>query len=180
MTDDDIRNLLAKHDTTLDHLMVTQTETNKRLEEITKFLTKQVVFTNKLENMDRDVAETFKRVHDDINNLYKIQNSTDGCNSVRLVTKDIEALTKDIASLASTTISQQKAIKLVTEHQSNYPTPATLRWGFGLLILGALSFGGVFIQNMNTNTVLAEIVKGNTHDTNLLMEEVFIHKKGVK
>jgi len=177
MSEDDIRNLLAKHDTTLDHLMVTQTETNKRLEEITKFLTKQVVFSNKLENMDRDVAETFKRVHDDITNLYKIQNSTDGCNSVRLLTKDIEAITKDLASIVKITSEQQTAIKNVAANQSNYPTPATIRWGVGILILGAVSFSGVFIQNMNTNTVLAEIVKSNSHDTGLLMEKVFIHNK---
>ena len=187
MTDDVMRDLVTKHDTVItnlvssvEHLVSSQTETNKRLEEITKFLTKQVVFSNKLENMDRDVAESFKRVHSRMDEIDDVQKSSRGCSSVRLLTKDLESLTKEVDRLVENMNSNREYVEAVDKQVSEMLSPSLLKWVGGFIILYTVTFGTYVVQSFNTldktNTSIRTLLDRDMKDTSLLMESIYGYK----
>jgi len=179
MTDDIMRDLVAKHDgvitslvASVEHLVTSQTETNKRLEEISRFLAKQVVFGNKLEEMDRNLNESFKRVHCRIDEIDSIQKSDKGCNSVRLLTKDVESITKDTTRLLGN----------VEEHRMNIESidkkvipRVVLMWVVGIGISYSVMFGTYTVQTFNkidkTNATLTTMIKRDVKDISKLMDK---------
>ena len=166
MTDESLRDLVVKHETSISSLLLvserlsedikslvsSQHDTSKRLEEIAKYLAKQAVFSSKIEDMDRNIAEGFqrrddalrdglKRVHLRLNDMDKIQKSEIGCNSVRLLTKDVEQLTKEVDTLVST-------VSNVATAQSKILSPVALRWILGIVFVASMGFGSYVVRSL--------------------------------
>lgn len=179
MTDDIMRDLVAKHDgvitslvASVEHLVTSQTETNKRLEEISKFLAKQVLLSNRLETMDKELAASFNRVHTRMDEMDTIQKSENGCNSVRLLTKDIETITKDVSRLTTAVENNVTSVASITEVQNKYPSTVAIRWGVGILILYSITFGTYVTQSINglyrTDERLITLLDRDIKDTAIL------------
>jgi len=180
MTDDVMKELVTKHDLTIshlvssvEHLVQSQTVTNERLEEISKFLAKQVVFGSRLDDMDRNVSESFKRVHDRIDEIDTIQKSVKGCNSLRLLTKDVETITKDVTRL----VGNNEEHRLRIEQIDNRAIPkVVLMWIIGIAITYTVMFGTYTVQTFNkidkVNTKLMTLIERDVEDVRKLMEKV--------
>jgi len=156
MTDDVMRDLVTKHDTVItslvssvEHLVNSQTETNKRLEEISKFLAKQVVFSTKLENLDKELGDSFKRVHNRVDEIDTLQKSDQGCNSVRLLRKDIEVVQRDNIRLVGNIEDHRRMLEHFTTVEASHISGSTLRWVIGFIILYSVSFGGYVVESFN-------------------------------
>ena len=156
MTDEIMRDLVTKHDavigslvTSVEHLVSSQTETNKRLEEISRLLAKQVIISNKLETLDKELSDSFNRVHRRIDEIDTIQKSENGCSSIRLLTKDTEALTKDTLRLLGVTEDQRLHLEAINKVQAAYPSTTIIKWGVGLLIAYSITFGTYVTQSIN-------------------------------
>lgn len=168
MTDEALKDLVLKHDHTIENLansvealVNSNTETNKRLEEISRYLAKQAVFDTKLADMDKDISESFQRVHKRIDEVDNIQKSNDGCKSVQLLHKDVTALTKTVSQLAGTVGD----IKISNEHTdskvNSLPTPKVIAWVAGFSIAYLVSFGVYVVQQLHESEVIMTTIKND-------------------
>jgi predicted nuclease with TOPRIM domain len=184
MTDDIMRDLVTKHDavitnlvSSVEHLVNSQTETNKRLEEITKFLTKQVVFSSKLESMDKELVDSFKRVHKRIDDLAEIQASSTGCGSVRLLTKDIERISSDIDKLVTVITDHETSRIKLESYVNSFVSPTALKWVGAFIVGYTVTFGTYVVQSFNTitevNSRLSVKLDRDMADVDMLMKRVF-------
>ena len=181
MTDEIMRDLVSKHDATIDslvssveHLVKSQTETNKRLEEISGLLSKQVVISNKLENLDKELVTSFKRVHNRIDELDTVQKSDSGCSSVRLLNKDVLALTKDTSRLVKILEKHDTKLEEITKQQDAYPSTTAIRWGVGIIVAYSITFGTYVSQSISglsrTDARVLTLLERDIRDTAKLME----------
>ena len=167
MTDDAMKDLVLKHDSTItqlansvqnqsksvEDLVKSNNETNKRLEEISRYLAKQAVFDSKLEAMDRELSDSFKRVHKRIDDLKNTQESTIGCKSVQLLNKDVQSISKDTIQLVGTLKDTKNELRAVGKRIDDLPSTKILQWVIGLVIVYLISFGSYVVSSLHTNEV---------------------------
>ena len=167
MTDDALKDLVLKHDSeisllansienqskSIESLVASNAETNKQLKEINGYLAKQALFDNKLESMDKDVAQTFKRVFSLIDDLKNTQESTIGCKSVQLLNKDTQSLSKDTIRLVGTLEDTKNELHAIGKRIDDLPSPKVLQWSIGLVIVYLVSFGSYVVNSLHTNEV---------------------------
>ena len=185
-----MKDLLMQHDSaivqltkSIDHLVQAQStmsdelkETNKRLEEIMRFLAKQQVFQNKIDTMDRELIESFKRVHKRIDAIEQTQVSDAGCNSVKLLNRDVLALTKEVNRLVGIVEEHRLNIEKIDRVQAGAISPSSIKWFVGLLMPVLIAFGSyvvvTFAKIERTNTELGTLLKRDIKDTARLMERI--------
>ena len=155
MTDDVMKDLVTKHDATIsqlvssvEHLVSSQTETNKKLEEISKYLAKQAVFGTRLDDMDRNLNESFKRVHRRIDEMDAVQKSDGGCNSVRMLQKDIERGLRDLERLESQVLRTRGDVDIMSNVLNSSIKPSTIKWVIGVLIMYSVSIGSFMVTSI--------------------------------
>lgn len=162
MTDETLRDLVTKHDSTINSLVVSvehlvtaqaktneqQVETNKRLQEISKYLAKQAVFDSQLATMDRELTESFKRVHQRIDVMEAVQNSDTGCNSVKLLNKDVQSIARDVIRLIGTVEDEKLKVDAVDKAVKTYPSAGTIKWLIGGILVYLVSFGTYVVQSI--------------------------------
>jgi len=160
MSDDTLKDLVLKHDNeiallansienqskSIESLVQSNAETNKRLEEISGYLSKQALFDNKLETMGKELSETFKRAFGHIEHIKSIQESSIGCSSVQLLKKDVQLNTDTNKMLT-------EQLKVVTKQVDSLPSSKAVQWGLGLVIVYLISFGSYVITALHTNEV---------------------------
>jgi len=206
MTDEAMKDLVSKHDKVIEDLVTSnakivasvellveaqkesnerQMATNSRLEEISKYLAKQAVFSTKLETMGKEVREGFKRrddvilentrrIHARIDEIENIQKSGDGCNSVRLLTKDVETLNREFVRMSGTETEQRARIEKIETGKAADVSPTTIKWAVGLIIAYSIMFGTYVVQSINTldrsNTKIISMLTRDMKDTDKLMK----------
>ena len=167
MTDDALKDLVLKHDSeisllansienqskSIENLVNSNTETNKQLKEISNHLAKQALFDSKLEAMDRELSDSFKRVHKRIDEIDGIQTSTIGCKSVQLLNKDIQSISKDTIQLVGTLKDTKNELRAVGKRIDDLPSTKILQWVIGLVIVYLVSFGSYVVSSLHTNEV---------------------------
>jgi len=192
MTDDTMKDLVTKHDLTItqlvqsvEHLVTAQTETNKRLEEISGFLAKQAVFTSRLETMDKELRDSFKRVHKRVDEIENLQKTDTGCNSVKLLHKDVESLTKDTTRLVGAVEENRIMYEKLKSTQDKSPPPALIKWVISLMLAYSIMFGTYVVQTFSkleqTNALIVTKLERDIKDTMVLSELVrILDRKVVK
>ena len=149
-------------------------ETNKRLEELMRYLTKQQVFTNRLEALDKELEESFKRVHRRIDEVVHTQRSDNGCASVKLLHKDVEAIAKETKRLVTIIEKHEKKIEEHNAKLQKSISPALLRWAGGIVIVYGVTFGVYVFQTLadlqRTNAKITTMLERDMKDTAKLME----------
>jgi len=193
MTDDVMKELVTKHDATIshlvssvEHLVASQTVTNERLEEISKFLAKQVVFSTKLETMDKEISDSFKRrdeakvesdrrIHARINEVINTQKSESGCGSVRMLTKDVESIARDVMRLIGNSEEHRINIETLDKKMSSYPSKGAIL-SVVIVIAGYMVIFGTYVtQTLNgldkTNAKLTTLIERDIKDVAWLMEK---------
>jgi len=207
MTDDAMKDLVTKHDKVIEDLVTSnakivasvellveaqkesnerQMATNSRLEEISKYLAKQAVFGTKLETMDREVRESFKRrdeamfdnnkrIHARIDEIANTQKSGNGCNSVRLLAKDVETLNREFVRMSGAEMEQRLRIEKIETSKAADVSPTTIKWAVGLIIAYSIMFGTYVVQSINTldksNTKIISMLTRDMKDTDQLMKD---------
>jgi len=181
--------------TSVEHLVETQKEanerqmaTNNRLEEISKYLAKQAVFNTKLDMMDKEIRESFqrrdemrvekdKRIHARIGEIESLQKSESGCSSVRLLTKDVEALSSVVSAMVITSKEGITRIEKLESSRAADIAPVTIKWVVGIIVAYSVMFGTYVVQSINglntTNTKIASMLARDIKDTDKLMRLVY-------
>lgn len=138
MTDTDIRDLVIKHDAHIDtlassieQLAIGVGSTNTRLESVIDMLSKQQVIEERVNNMDKELDESFDRVHTNIREL------KDTSKETSVNHEKITVANKRIDKLEAAT--------------SSLPSSMLVRWVVGLFVLYAVSFGTYVVQSIHTS-----------------------------
>jgi hypothetical protein len=194
MTDEAMKDLVTKHDATLmeygesikrltsslDNLVQKQGETNEKLSKITEYLAEQKILSLKVQSMDSELRESFKRVHKRIDSIDELQTSDNGCNSVRLLTKDVNSTAKDVTKLIGTTEEHRLHIEAIDNKLAASIPPAMIRWAVALIVTYSVMFGTYVVQTFSkidkTNTRITALLERDLKDTEHLMR-VIMEKK---
>ena len=202
MDDNALKALVSKHDTTIEHmaasidsLVTSQNELNKNQFELTKELSSiakklngQELINNRLDMLDKELRESFKRrddakadsdkrIHKRIDDIMTIQTNDNGCNSVRLLTKDVQALTKDTLKLVGVTEEHRIKIEQIDENRARDIAPSTIKWGVGILIAYSITFGTYIVRSISTlsstDVKITAMLDRDVKDTEKLMKLVY-------
>ena len=99
MSDEDYKDLIITHDKQIDKidnhldnlaksvgdLSTSISASNRKMEDFTTMLSQQNVIMEKFANMDKELTDSFKRVHQRIDNIEKMQGG-DGCRAISKLT----------------------------------------------------------------------------------------------
>jgi len=186
MTDDVMKELVTKHDSVIsqliisvEHSVASQTETNKKLEEISATLSQLLMLTQRIDIMEREIAESFrrrdqekrdsdKRIHARIDEVETLQKSERGCQSVMLLTKDVEANTKEVTRLLGDNEEHRIMIENIDKKIERYPSNKVLisvaTVVFGYMVI----FGTYVVQTLNkfdtTTTKIGVMLENDIDD----------------
>ena len=117
MNNEDSKDLLFQHDKSIDkltgsveHLVISMTASSKKLDDVIDVITTQNVLLEKVNYIEENIKESFTRVHDKINGIETMINTT-GCESSRrlqdskpLYDEKIKVANKRIETLEASTI----------------------------------------------------------------------------
>ena len=143
------------------NLVDTQKESNKRLEVITEHLANSAIASSKLEQMEREIADSFKqrdrernetnkRFGEKIESMEHIQRSDTGCQSVKLLTKDIDSINREYALVTSTLKEHRGRFSNIDEHFTDMISPITIKWIGGFIIMYSITFGSYVVSSFNS------------------------------
>ena len=183
MNDDTLKELVLKHDNSIENLASSVkdlVESNKditaQLKDIMNYLAKQQIFDNKLDN----IMESFKRVYTRLEKVEETQSNSIGCNAVQLLTKDINNLTKDVNNLTTEINSHDGYINKLDNRFSNYPTSTSVKWFLAILIGYSISFGVYVVGSIDslnsTNAKISIMLERDIKDTAALYHKLEIKK----
>ena len=190
MDNEAIRDLVLKHDavimqqsSTIEHLVKVQSElskeikaSNKRLEELTSFLTKQHIFQNRLDSLDRELTESFNRVHKRVDEIENTQKGDSGCNSVKLVTKDVISVTREVNRLVGIVEEHRLNLERLDRAQARSISPTAIRWSAGFIVAYLISFGTYVVQTFNrlerTDAKISTLLERDVKDIAKIMERI--------
>ena len=173
-------------------LVISQKDLAKELSNISQKLTNQDLVNNRIDTLDKELIESFKRrdeallesnkqIHKRIDDIAIIQASDNGCNSVRLLTKDVQALTRDTIRLVGVTEEHRIKIEHIDESRARDVAPATIKWATGLLIAYSITFGTYIVNSINklnsTDVKTLSMLGRDMKDTEKLMKLVYRPEK---
>jgi len=161
VTDETLRDLVLKHESTIEKLaisieslVVSQSETNTKLGDISKSLSKHAVLDTKLDNIVHETKDTFKRAFSRIDKLEETQGSNNGCKSVQLLAKDTEGLEKGYVQMAGAVGDIRINTENMERQIDSLPSPTTVRWFVGLIAVYMVSFGSYVVSSLQKNEVI--------------------------
>lgn len=171
MNDVVIKDLIESMNT----LINTQEKLARELSNISKKLCNKDLLDNRLDMLDKEITESFKR----IDSIATIQASDKGCNSVRLLTKDVQSLNKDTLRLVGVTEEHRIKLERIDEDIAKNIAPSTIKWVTGLLVAYSIMFGTYIVTSINklnsTDVKTLSMLNRNIKDTDKLMEYKFQH-----
>ncbi len=195
---DDLRETVHRHDKDIDRLVVsvdnlvhTQGETNKRLHEISLHLANSAISSSKLEQMEREItesfkhrdkeqSETFKRMFEKMESIEHIQRSDTGCQSVKLLAKDVNLISKEHLLVIETLEKHRIKLEHIDHKFSDMISPIALKWVGGFVIMYSITFGSYVVDSINklsnTNVKIVQMLNRDIKDTAKLMKEAYDKK----
>ena len=198
---DDLREVVHRHDKDIDRLVVsvdnlvhTQGETNKRLEDISKHLANSAIASNKLEQMEREIADSFKHRDRERNESFKrfgekleaiehIQRSDSGCQSVKLLTKDVNSMSKEHLLVMGTLEEHRIKLEHIDHHFTTMISPLTMKWVAGFIIMYSITFGSYVVNSINklnnTDVKVTQMLTRDIKDTARLTKLIYEKHTGV-
>ena len=184
---DDLRETVHRHDKDIDRLVVsvdnlvsTQGETNKRLHEISLHLANSAISSSKLEQMEREItesfkhrdkeqSETFKRFGEKLESIEHIQRSDSGCQSVKLLTKDVNSMSKEHLLVMGTIEKHRIKLERIDHHFTTMISPLTMKWVGGFVIMYSVTFGSYVVNSINklnsSGVKVAQMLNRDIKDT---------------
>ena len=198
---DDLRETVHRHDKDIDRLVIsvdnlvhTQGETNKRLEDISNHLVNSAIASNKLEQMEREITDsfkhrdnenskTFKQLEEKLEAVEHTQRTDSGCQSVKLLTKDVNSMSKEHLLVMGTLEEHRIKLEHIDHHFTTMISPLTMKWVAGFIIMYSITFGSYVVNSINklnnTNVKVTQMLTRDIKDTAKLMKLIYEKHKGV-
>jgi len=168
----------------INSLVTSQHELTKELGNVAQKLSSQDLVNNRIDLLDKELTESFKRrdetfsennkrVHNRINSVEAIQASDSGCNSVRLLTKDVQALTKDTLRLVGVTEEHRIKIENIDSSRAKDMSPTLIKGVVVVMIGYSVTFGTYIVDSISklnaTDIKTLSMLGRDMKDTNKLM-----------
>lgn len=157
-----------RHIDTLSHaiedLAATNGVTNTKIDKLIDAIGTQNVLIEKVNNMDRNISDSFKRRDERITALENVQDNT-GCRKVLLaaeitksVARSVDRLREDIQDVK---LEMESRIYTVEEKTSTFVSGNVVRWALGIMLTVVLVVSSI---DRNTNTQLNEAISLNAEN----------------
>lgn len=161
------------------------TKSNTSVEDL---ITTVNILINRFNTLEKELNESFKRrdeinkdrdkrLHQRITNIITVQSSSEGCNSVRLLTKDVQSISKDVLRLIGNIEEHRLKIEQIDNTLSKSISPLTFKWGTAILITYSITFGTYIVNSINKLNAATirttSILDRNSRDTDRLIKLVY-------
>jgi len=166
MNDQDIRDLVIKHDAHIDTLATSIEQlangvgaTNKKLEDVIDVITQQNILFERVNNMDKDIAESFTRAKDRI----KVVEDTikeQGCELAKDLNREKDTFGEKI-------VVANKRIKDLEELSRTYVPGPMIRWAAFVFLTYSITFGVYVVTELHTidkRELKCEIILGTNDE----------------
>jgi hypothetical protein len=150
MTDDALRDLVHKHDNSIaqlaisiEHLVQSNASMIPEIRNITRYLTEQEAISDRIDNMNREIIESFARLYKRLDSI----ESDSGPKSVQLIKKDVDHITTQLGKAQDDIIRYRDRLETV---EKNSVSPTMRNWLLGMVIMYSIVFGTYVVQSLNT------------------------------
>jgi len=162
VTDENFKDMVIAHDkdistlaTSIETLASNVGATNNRLSEVIDIMNQQSVLVERMNNMDHNVTESFKRAWGRLEKL-EVMAETNGCNIARGLDKEKDVFTEKIKVI-------NNRLHDVEINTSTFWSGAAPKWILGLLVSYSITFGTYVVTSLHkTETVLATYIAKDT------------------
>ena len=176
MMDKDLKEIVLQHDNDIKIITKSIEKVTQKLEKIAEEIAKQTAVKTKIESMEKEIVDSFRRVHNRIDELYKTQNGDIGCSSVKILRNDIDHMTKEMTRLIGITEEHRLNIDNLNKNFATLIKPATIKWAITLGLGYAISFGAyvvVALGHLNeTNAKLTTLIEQHSKEINRVVKRV--------
>lgn len=163
MTNEAIRDMVISHDKHIDSLsesirslIATQKEGNAKIDRLVEEISKQNVLIERVNNMDRELTESFKRVH---TRLDKIEDTKDGdgCNALK-IQKTV------LTDVHNETVGLSTRMKSVEDNLPKKVSWSIVQWIVAIMVGYSISFGTYIVTSIqDLEKTLVEIKSDHRH-----------------
>ena len=166
MTEEDYKDMVIQHDKHIDsltssigNLATSVGATNTKLDAAIDVITHQNVLVERMNNLDSNVAESFKRAWGRLEKL-EDESANGGCDSAKLLHKEKDVMNDKLKTSNNRIHDLEKDMKEVT---STSFTSSTMRWALGLLMFYSIMFGVFVVTSLHeTETTLSSYIAKDT------------------
>ncbi len=118
--------------------------TNRKLDDVVEVITTQTVLIERFNNLDKDLKESFDRVHTKVEIISDVQHSAEGCTALQVSTQKMKDVQRSVDKNTDN-------IEAVESTLGTYVSGATMKWALVLILTYAISFGTYVVDNLHTN-----------------------------
>ena len=166
MTEEDYRNMVIHHDKHIDSLSASisnlagsVSSSNNKLDTVIDAITHQNVIIERMNNMENNVAESFKRAWGRLGKLEETSSGV-GCEAAKLLHKEKDLANEKMKVANKRIDSLETDVKVVT---TGNISGGTLRWLMGLLVFYSITFGVYAVTSLHEiDTALSSYIARDT------------------
>ena len=134
-------------------------DTNNKLGDVIDVLAQQNVLVERINNLDSNVAESFKRAWGRLGKL-EDESANGGCDAAKALHKEKASITEKIDASNCRIKDLEVDVKDIS---SDVVGSSTIRWALGLLIFYSITFGVYVVTSQHdTETAFASYVASTT------------------
>ena len=169
MTDDQYKDMVIDHDKHIDtlagsieNLAINVSDTNSKLGDVIEVMSHQTVLVERMNNMDNNVSESFKRAWGRLEKL-EVMVDTNGCNIAKGLAVESNAFKDKLVVVNKRIKGTEESVTKLSDKLNETVTGNVIRWALGLLIVYSVTFGTYVVQSIhNTDTVIASYIAKDT------------------
>lgn len=118
--------------------------TNRKLDDVVEVITTQTVLIERFNNLDKDLKESFDRVHRKVEIISDVQHSTDGCTALQVSTQKMKDVQRSVDKNTDNIEDMQNEL-------GTFVSGATMKWALVLILTYAISFGAFAVNAIHIN-----------------------------
>ena len=172
MTDDKYKDMVISHDKdietlagSIEHLALNVGETNHKLDNVIDVITQQNVLVERINNLDTNVAESFKRAWKRLE-ILETTAATGGCSIAKTATATNDLLDEKLKVVSKSISDNTDDVKVLNTKVENTVPSTVVRWVMGLLVFYSVAFGTYIVSSIHeTDTIVSAYIAKDTQNS---------------
>lgn len=142
----------------IEHLALNVGETNHKLDNVIDVITQQNVLVERINNLDTNVAESFKRAWKRLESL-ETTAATGGCSIAKTATATNDLLDERLKVVSKSISDNTENVKVLNTKVENTVPSTVVRWVMGLLVFYSVAFGTYIVSSIHeTDTIVSTYI----------------------
>lgn len=156
----------------IEHLALNVGETNHKLDNVIDVITQQNVLVERINNLDTNVAESFKRAWKRLESL-ETTAATGGCSIAKTATAANNLLDEKLKVVGKRISENTDNVKVLNGKVDNTITSTVVRWVMGLLVFYSIAFGTYVVSSIHeTDTLVSAYIAKDTQNSTQVRDKL--------